>query len=284
MASADRTSLNQPASQPGLRYTRAGGRRDALLQIVRENGFCSANDLSERLGVSRVTVRRDILQLEAEGLVRAAHGGVSATISSSITSGGPFELRRQQHRDAKRAVAQRAAEFVAGQRSVVIGIDAGTTAAELADCLAGERGFTVVTPSLPVMNAFAQNRDVELVSPGGVFHTDTQAFAGPATVMNLQRVRVSTLFLTASSVRGNVMYCGNDFDAETKRTMLGVADRVILLADASKFSAVAAFTVAPLNAVDLLIVDDRLPADVDAELARADVEVVKVAFTVPAYP
>jgi DeoR/GlpR family transcriptional regulator of sugar metabolism len=283
MASADGTSLNQPASQPGLRYTRAGGRRDALLQIVREKGFCSANDLSERLGVSRVTVRRDILQLEAEGLVRAAHGGVSA-ISSSITSGGPFELRRQQHRDAKRAVAQRAAEFVAGQRDVVIGIDAGTTAAELADCLAGESGFTVVTPSLPVMNAFAQNRDVELVSPGGVFHTDTQAFAGPATVMNLERVRLSTLFLTASSVRGNVMYCGNDFDAETKRTMLGVADRVILLADASKFAAVAAFTVAPMNAVDLLIVDDRLPDDVDAELARADVEVVKVALTVPAHP
>jgi DeoR/GlpR family transcriptional regulator of sugar metabolism len=281
MPSADRTPLKPRILEPGLRYTRAGGRRDALLQIVRESSFCSAGDLSERLGVSRVTVRRDILQLESEGLVRAAHGGVSA-VSSGVTSGGPFELRRQQNRDAKRAVAQRAVEFVAGQRDIVIGIDAGTTAAELADYLADETGLTVVTPSLPAMNAFAHNRDVEVVSPGGVFHTDTQAFAGPATVANLQRVRLSTLFLTASSIRANIMYCGNDFDAETKRTMLDLADRVILLADSSKFATAAAFTVAPLDAVDILIVDDRLPDDVDAELARTEVTVVKVAFTVPA--
>jgi DeoR/GlpR family transcriptional regulator of sugar metabolism len=73
------------------------------------------------------------------------------------------------------------------------------------------------------------------------------------------------------------MYCGNDFDAETKRTMLGLADRVILLADSSKFASAAAFVVAPLDAVDMLIVDDQLPDGVDRELADAGIEVVKVA-------
>jgi DeoR/GlpR family transcriptional regulator of sugar metabolism len=280
MPSASRTSLNRPGLESGLRYTRAGGRRDALLQIVRENGFCSANELSERLGVSRVTVRRDILQLQAEGLVRAAHGGVSA-ISTTVTAGGPFALRRQQNRAAKRAVAQRAAEFVPEGEGVVIGIDAGTTGAELGELLADRAGLTVVTHSLPVISAFSRNRDVELVSLGGVFHTDTQAFAGPATILNLQRMRLSTVFLTTSSIRGNVMYCGNDFDAETKRTMLDLADRVIVLADSSKFATAAAFTVAPLDSVDILIVDDRLPHEVEAELARADVEVLKVPVTAP---
>lgn len=260
---------------PTLRYTRAGARRDALIRIVREQGFCSVRDLSDLLGVSRVTVRRDILQLQADGVVRAAHGGVSAI--SGTTSGGPFELRRQQNRAAKRAIARRAAELVAGADDLVVGIDAGTTGAELAECLAHEIGLTIVTHSLPVMNAFSRNRGIELVGAGGVLDTDTQAFAGPAAIANLQRVRLSVLFLTASSVRAGMMYCGNDFEAETKRTLLGLADRVVLLVDSSKFTRAAAFTVAPLDGVDVLVVDDGLPDDARAELDASDLDVVRVA-------
>lgn len=260
---------------PTLRYTRAGARRDALVQLVRDHGFCSVRDLSDLLGVSRVTVRRDILQLHADGLVRAAHGGVSAV--SGTTTGGPFELRRQQNRVAKQAIAHRAAKLLAGADDVVIGIDAGTTAAELADCLASETGLTIVTHSLPVMNAFSRNRGIELVAAGGVFDTDTQAFTGPAAIANLQRVRLSTLFLTASSIRSSMMYCGNDFEAEAKRTLLSLADRVVLLIDSSKFARAAAFTVAPLEAVDLVVVDDRLSSDAEADLADTDIELVKVA-------
>jgi DeoR/GlpR family transcriptional regulator of sugar metabolism len=260
---------------PTLRYTRAGARRDALVQLVRDHGFCSVRDLSDLLGVSRVTVRRDILQLHADGLVRAAHGGVSAV--SGTTTGGPFELRRQQNQVAKQAIAQRAAKLLAGADDVVIGIDAGTTAAELADCLASETGLTIVTHSLPVMNAFSRNRGIELVAAGGVFDTDTQAFTGPAAIANLQRVRLSTLFLTASSIRSSMMYCGNDFEAEAKRTLLSLADRVVLLIDSSKFARAAAFTVAPLEAVDLVVVDDRLSSDAEADLADTDIELVKVA-------
>lgn len=273
---------NPNAIPPTLRYTRAGARRDALVQLVREQGFCSVRDLGELLGVSRITVRRDILQLQAAGVVRAAHGGVSAV--SGTTSGGPFELRRQQNRVAKRAIAQRAAELVAGADDRIIGIDAGTTAAELADCLAHETGLTVVTHSLPVMNAFSRNRGIELVAAGGVFDTDTQAFAGPAANTNLQRLRLSTLFLTASSVRGGMMYCGNDFEAETKRTLLGLADRVVLLVDSSKFARAAAFTVASLDTVDVLVVDDGLPADADVELAATDLRVIRVAVNAGASP
>lgn len=275
-ASLTQTLSSPPPVPPTLRYTRAGARRDALVQIVREQGFCSVRDLSDLLGVSRVTVRRDILQLQADGVVRASHGGVSAI--SGTTAGGPFELRRQQNRVAKRAIARRAAELVAGADDLVIGIDAGTTAAELADCLAHETGLTVVTHSLPVMNAFSRNRGIELVAAGGVFDTDTQAFAGPAAITNLQRVRLSTLFLTASCVRGGMMYCGNDFEAETKRTLLGLADSVVLLIDSSKFAKAAAFTVASLDAVDVLVVDDGLPNDAHAELAATHLDIITVAL------
>jgi DeoR/GlpR family transcriptional regulator of sugar metabolism len=206
-------------SDTSLRYRGAAARRAALVRLINELGFCTVTDLTERLGVSRMTVRRDIQQLEEEQLVRGAHGGVAAL--APRTGGTDFQLRRHQQAAEKRAIGRRAVERLYEQHAdSAIGIDAGTSAYEVAAQFHPDRRCTVVTHSLPNMNELAERPNVE-----------------------------------TSAVRDGVMYCGNAFDAVTKRELMRIADETILLMDSSKFTKTATFDIEELRNVDAVLVD-----------------------------
>jgi DeoR/GlpR family transcriptional regulator of sugar metabolism len=227
------------------------------MELVRKQGFCRVSDLSDQLGVSRITVRRDIARLEQDQLVRGAHGGVVAVAPAGF--GTHFATRSGANAGAKRAIAKKAVEYVTRQALGPLGIDAGTTGFEAARFLIPDTPLTIVTHSLPVMLELADRPNVEVVGIGGVLHPETQAFAGPSTIAAYGRVRLDTVLLTTSAVRSNMMFCGNDFDAETKRQMMSVADKVVLLVDASKFEGTAPFQVAELERVDVAVVDHGAP-------------------------
>jgi|SRR5882757_685963 len=256
----------------GLRYRSAAARRLAVVDLVQRHGFCRITDLSDQLGVSRITVRRDVAQLETDNLVRSAHGGVIAPVQPG--PGTHFALRSGSHAEAKRAIANKAIEYVSAQPRQLLGIDAGTTGFEAARLLAPETPLKVITHSLPVMMELAERPRVEVVGIGGVLHPETQAFAGPSTVAGYARLRIGTLLLTASAVRNGVMYCGNAFDADTKRQMMAIADEVVLLVDASKFKSVAPFQVADLSSVTTVIVDHETSADLRRDLEQRGLTVV----------
>jgi DeoR family fructose operon transcriptional repressor len=250
-----------------LRYRGAAARRERILEIVREASFCPATELSERLGVSAMTIRRDIRQLTEDGLVRSIHGGVSA-ITAPI-GGVDFQLRAKTNLRAKQAIARRAAALLRERPQPIIGLDAGTSVYEMVSHLPAHERLTVVTHSLPVLVALSSNDRVEVIALGGVLHAETQAFAGPATVRQLSELRMGTVFLAASAVRDGVIFCGNAFDADTKRAMVAAADEVILLADSSKFTLPAVFSVGPVDLADRILVDDALPASEQETLRRA---------------
>jgi DeoR/GlpR family transcriptional regulator of sugar metabolism len=235
------------------RYRDAPARRTAVLQLVRSQGFCRISDLSDQLGVSRITVRRDIARLELDQLVKGAHGGVVAVVPPSL--GTHFSTRIRANSTRKRAIAKRAIEYLSSKRIGPLAIDAGTTGFAAAQLLVPSVPLTVVTHSLPVMLELADRPNVEVAGIGGVLHPETQAFAGPATIAAYGALRLDVVLLTTSAVRGNMMFCGNAFDAETKRQMMTVADEVVLLVDASKFEGAAPFQVAGMDRVDVVIVD-----------------------------
>jgi DeoR/GlpR family transcriptional regulator of sugar metabolism len=260
------------ANTVSMRYRGADARRAAMLELINELGFCSITNLCDRLGVSRMTVRRDIQQLEEENLVRSTYGGVVPVTPQS--TGTHFELRLRQEAPAKRAIARCAVELIEQQSGAIVGIDAGTSALEVARHLRPTESCTVVTHSLPVMNELSQRPHVEVVGIGGVLHPETQAFAGPRTIAALQRVRLTTLILTTSALRDGVMYCGNTFDADTKREMMRIADQVVLIADSSKFRMVAAFDIDDLSHVTTVITDSATTDTERASLTAAGAHVV----------
>jgi DeoR/GlpR family transcriptional regulator of sugar metabolism len=253
-------------------YDTAPDRRTRILDLVRENGFCSASELSSILKVSEMTVRRDVRQLAGEGLVRVVHGGVSAI--TTVLGPVDFRLRATQQLDAKRAIARCAVDRI--HSGTVIALDAGTTTLEVARQLPSDLRLTVVTHSLPAMAILAGRAATDVIGLGGNLHRETQAFAGPETIRSLSQIRVNTLLLAATAVRNSAMWCTNSFDAETKRALIASADRVILLVDSSKFETTALMRVAALDAIETVITDDGIEPDTQAALVRNGQDVVVV--------
>lgn len=251
-------------------YGGAADRRKRIVGIVQERGFSTVAELSGALRVSEMTVRRDLRRLDDEGLLRSVHGGASAPITGPI---GDFGLRSRRQIGVKLDVARRAAAMV--EPNAVIALDAGTTLREVAAALPSELTATVVTHSLPVMAALANHKQIQLIGLGGLFHIETQAFAGPSALNELRQFRLQTVYLGASSIHDGALYCGNPLDAEMKAALIDRSDRVVLVSDASKFQITGLQPVAPLTSIHAIVVDQLEDADREM-LAAADVEVIEV--------
>jgi len=156
----------------------------------------------------------------------------------------------------------------------IVAVDAGTTALEIVRFMPPTLRISMVTHSLPAMALPRPDCAIEVIGLGGVLHPETQAFAGPTTIANLEELRVHAIFLGASAVRDGMMYCGNHFDAMTKRALINAADKVVLVVDASKFQMTAMVQVAPLDEVDTVVVDDAIESEVRAAIEAMNVDVI----------
>jgi DeoR family transcriptional regulator, fructose operon transcriptional repressor len=253
------------SSEP-LRYEGAPSRREHILAELRSHGFMSVVDLADALGVSGMTVRRDLRRLEAAGEVRVVHGGASL---SHATMRSTFVARAAAAAEAKHAIAERAVAHVGDQDSVAI--DAGTTAFHVATALPESFRGMVVTHSIPVVQHLLTQPDVRLVCLGGELLPESHAFTGPMTVEAAQRLRVSTLFLGATAVDARGVYVEADAERPTKLALMESAARVVLVLDRSKFDAPAPVVLCGLDRLDEVVTDAAPPAAVKTALRGAKV-------------
>jgi DeoR/GlpR family transcriptional regulator of sugar metabolism len=235
----------------------AGQRRSAILGLVQEAGAVRVADLVDHLGVSDMTVRRDIEQLAREGKVERVHGGALAVGLASAHEPG-FLAKSSLMTAEKRAIAQRAAELV--EPGSAIGISAGTTTYELARLLRGMADLTVVTNSVPVAQLLHESAtDGQTVVLTGGVRTPSDALVGPVAVTALRTLHVDRLFLGAHGVDAKAgLTTPNLVEAETNRALVASARQVCILADHTKWGVVGLSTFVDLADVDLFITDDGL--------------------------
>lgn len=246
-----------------LRYSSAPHRREAILRRVELDGYVAAADLVTELGVSPNTVRRDLRRLAGDGLVRAVRGGATAVDSGAV----PFTDRSAQAAGAKRAIAAAAVRHV--EPGTAVALDSGTTTLEIARLLPADAGLTVVTHSLPAIAVLAPRADVTLIAIGGQYGRDTRSFGGPETLAALEHLSVRTLFLAATALDGSGVFGATPYEAETKRRLISIARRTVVVSDARKFASSAPIRVCGWGAVERLVTDDAPPAG----FAAAPVEI-----------
>jgi len=234
-------------------------RQDAILDLVSREGGARVADLVERLGVSDMTVRRDIQVLAARGLVTRVHGGAAA-VSDQLTADEPeFKVKSALQPAEKRAIARAAADLVEPGSSVAL--SAGSTTYAVAEALCHVPRLTVITNSLPVADVLhsAAPPDTSVVLTGGV-RTPSDALVGPVALAVLRDLHVDWLFL---GVHGRDVRAGltspNMSEAETDRAMIASAHRLVVVADHSKWSVVGLAAIAPISEIDILVTDDKLP-------------------------
>jgi DeoR/GlpR family transcriptional regulator of sugar metabolism len=236
-------------------------RQSLILQAVRSDGSARVSDLTQQLGVSDMTIRRDLEVLARDGLVEKVHGG--AVLPGSPASHEPgFEDKLVLERPEKASIAHTAASLV--RPGTAIAITAGTTTFALAQCLVDVPGLTIVTNSLRIANLFSGNRSADgttIVLTGGM-RTPSDALVGPVADLTIKSLHFDTLFLGCHGIDPEAgLTTPNLAEAETNRTFIKLARRVVVLADHTKWGVVSLASFASLDEVNVLITDDLLAPD-----------------------
>jgi len=252
-------------------------RQARIVQFVRQRASVSVQELSAELGVSLMTIRRDLDILEKKGQIVRIHGGAMAPDSPVASR---EEERGVKNVAEKAAIGAMAASLVEDGQTLFL--DAGTTTIELAYRLRGRRGLTVVTNSVRVLTALADSPGVNLIGLGGSVYGGAWSFVGPLAEAALRRFNAAQAFMGITSVSlAHGLTEVNFFEAAIKSLMIQRAQRVVLLADHSKFEKVSPVSVASLQEVHTVITDERLAPELAASYRAAGVELLLAHLSEP---
>ncbi|MFL6222649.1 MAG: DeoR/GlpR family DNA-binding transcription regulator [Actinomycetes bacterium] len=229
-------------------------RRDAILRALLPSGAATVADLADGLGVSEMTIRRDLGILAGQQLVEKVHGG--AVLARRGAAEPHFATKRGINAAAKAAIAEAAVAMVSD--GMTVALSAGTTTWQVARRLRGGavRDLTFVTNSLNVAGALEANDWHAIVVSGGSFRTPSDALVGPFANQTLRQLNADLLVLGVHSIDARAgLTTPNIAEAETNRVMVAGARRVVVVADSSKLGQVSLATFAGCDDVDELLTD-----------------------------
>ena len=239
-------------------------RRQEILRAVR-GGTAHVADLAESFGVSEITVRRDLSALARDGKLERVHGG-------AVGSGEPgFAQIEVERFDVKDRLGAAAAALVEDGQTVMI--DIGTSTLQMARHLHGRR-VTVVTTNLAVLEELLPDPDIELVLPGGTVRRNYRSLVGVVAEDSLRQLKADVTVLGTSAVDAELgVWDTTMIEVPIKRLMIAAADRVVLLADAAKFSMSGVVRVCGPESIDHVVTDAPLPAACRSAVDAAGIEV-----------
>lgn len=250
-------------------------RQAAILDRVRAAGGVRVSELATEYGVSDMTIRRDLESLADRGLLAKVHGGATTVNPGSAHEPG-FDAKSVRQRIEKAAIVMRAATMVSPGDAIAL--SAGTTTAGLAQRLVDVPSLTVVTNSIPAADIFyrAGRPDQTVVLTGGV-RTPSDALVGPVAVAAVAKLHLDMLFLGVHGMSERAGYTTpNLMEAETNRALVEAAERLVVLADHTKWGTVGISSIVPLDRADVLITDDGLDAEARDVLEEAVKDLVVV--------
>lgn len=247
-------------------------RRRRLLHLVEENGSISIADLTKDLGVSHMTVRRDVKLLEESGRLVSVSGGVA--MPSRIALDTSHQDKLALHPEQKERIAARAELLIAPGNLVYL--DAGTTMLALARRLEKSKAadIHVVTNDLAVAAAVGAHAHATVHLIGGRLDTGNMSTDGPLAATELAEFNIDLAFISASSFDLRGLSVPSQEKVVVKRSIVANSARTYLATDASKYGRVAAFKAVSLGAFDGLITDNSLPEPARDRAAELGVELM----------
>jgi len=235
----------------------AAQRRELILEELQRAGAVRVAALTRQLGVSDMTVRRDLDVLARRGLLQKVHGGATLAPSSSSEEPG-FEAKWLHRQREKEAIARTAASLVGPGDAV--GLSAGTTAWTLAHELREIPDLTVVTNSIQVAEVLYSGTARQTVVLAGGVRTPSDALVGPVTISALRQLHLDVVFLGVHGMDPDRGFTTpNLMEADVDRAFVDAAQRLVVIADHTKWGVVGISSIAPLERADVLVTDVGLP-------------------------
>jgi DeoR/GlpR family transcriptional regulator of sugar metabolism len=231
-------------------------RRRLIADSLRESGSITVAELEQEFGISAMTARRDLNELERLGIARRSHGGAIAVSFSAHES--EFGARVDAAREAKTKMAKIAMQLIDPEGSVFL--DGSSTSYYIADELvSAEIAITVITNSLPILRRLGEvaSPDISVVACGGELRRRSQSFIGPDAVRTTENRFADLVFFSAKGLSPQGQPADADaYEAEVKRSMIAHADKRVLVFDATKFADRGLTKICDLDDLTAVITDD----------------------------
>jgi len=266
-------------------------RQAKILELLHQRGYIAVDDLSKSMNVSTMTIRRDLDQLQQINLITRHYGGASLSPeqeslkyrNNSAEFGvtlateredweWPWMLRKTLHLEEKQKIGKVAASFV--HEDDIIVMDAGTTTIQVAKNLT-QNHLTVISNFLPILYLLSTRTNIELIGIGGTLAKGNQWFIGPNVVDSIRSVNANLAIMATTGLSITKGLTNRKLhDAEIKRAMIKIAEKVILVMDSSKMHRHTLATVGPLEMIDILVTDTSISDEDRKAIESKGVEVI----------
>lgn len=245
-----------------------------ILNRLSVDGFANIKDLSKKLEVSEMTIRRDLRELSKENIVTLISGGAFLKRNSPVDTDEEKYLIHTAGSlmlEEKIKISRKAASLV--DPNDVIIIDTGSTTENLPKFIPENIPLTVVCYTLNILFNVYENKHWKLIFPGGYFHDDTLMFERPEGIDMIKKIRANKAFISAAGVSEKLgVTCATDYEKETKKAVIESSDTKILLVDSSKFGKIKISHFADLTDFDMVITDSGISEEWKEIILNSDVK------------
>jgi DeoR/GlpR family transcriptional regulator of sugar metabolism len=252
----------------------AAARRRAIREELAKESSITISDIAGRLGVSEMTIRRDLEKLEKDAQVRRTRGG--AVLRERMVFEFKYQDRQRAHLAEKKAIAQKARELIKPGDRILI--DTGSTALQFAATLKDCTDLTIITPSLAVASEVQFCEGIQVILLGGVLHHGSPDLTGPVTEHCLELFSADWLFQGAEGVGWDGCVYNTDLQlGQVDRKMRQRAEKVCLLADSSKIGKTALVETGNLSEFNFFITDEKADSDFIERMRKLGITIQSVA-------
>lgn len=265
---------NEDSVAPGKQQRRF----NAILERLRQDGTVTVELLSVELGASMVTIRRDLDQLEKDGLLQRTHGGATSIqplFYEPFKNDRSFQAHLEKFSEEKRRIGRAAAALI--EKGETIALTPGTTTLEVIRGLPLNQNITIVTNTVNIAMELSKRKDLDVFVTGGHLRGDWFSLVGPTAIQSLQPMLIHTLFIGVDGMDGKWgASCLSADEANLNSAMVKLSRRRIAVADHSKFGKVAGWKICEISDLHMLITDTQTTSEMLAPFRKAGVTVMQV--------
>ncbi|MGV8090487.1 MAG: DeoR/GlpR family DNA-binding transcription regulator [Mangrovibacterium sp.] len=246
-------------------------RKKIILKELNENGILSTQEIMKQCGVSEITIRRDLIELETRGLLIRTHGG--AVTSKAGDQLFTYDLKINQNRQKKEEICKIASRFI--ENNDIIFIDCGTTLSYLTKQITKFESLIVITNSLPVVSELINFSNIKVILIGGEVTSERKAIYGPVAGNNIKQYHANKAFIGVDGVSlQNGLSSFDEKEAAITLKMAENSDKVFLLCDSSKIEKNSFVKFAPFSMIDYLITDKELKQEYLEKYKKSNINIV----------
>jgi len=248
-------------------------RRIKILETLKSDGQVNVKDLSEALGVTGVTIRNDLAQLEKKNILIRARGGAIKIDQNYLDEDFPLSDKQKKHLLEKKEIGKKAAELIENGNTIII--DSGSTTYQLAKNLNSFEDLTVITNALNVATLLAEYKNINVIVPGGILRKNSVSLIGILAEKGFKDYFCDKVFL---GVEGFDLDFGistpSPEEAHLNQIMIEISKEVIVVADSSKFQKRGFAFIAPVNKINTVVTDKGILPENKSRLENLGVKVI----------